>query len=250
MSPQSPKPDQDLDRTDELPRLDVAAYEAAMRRGEEDPLSRTDTWVVRALHDDAPEDFDEGTQRHLRPVAEPAVRVRQPEPTQDVTAEVERILSRIDELERELESTRGDSQRWQTRCNELSTERAEQEERASTLTANNARLVEQQQIAYDRTQMLEARMREEAELTQRRIAELQTTLHSERASHAELKQRLEQQVSEARTQIESLSRSQQDTQSQLTTQSDLAQARAREIGTLQAGLADQRRAASDMARLL
>ncbi|MET0986602.1 MAG: FHA domain-containing protein [Steroidobacteraceae bacterium] len=251
MSPQSPKPDQDLDRTDELPRLDVAAYEAAMRRGEEDPLSRTDTWVVRALHDaDLQDEFDEGTQRHLRPVAEPAVRLRQPEPTQDVTAEVERILTRIDELERELETTRGDSQRWQTRCNELSAERAEQEERAGTLTANNARLVEQQQIAYDRTQLLEARMREEAELAQKRIAELQNTLHTERTTHAELKQRLEQQVSEARVQIETLSRNQLDTQSQLTTQTALAQTRAREIGALQTGLADQRRAASDMARLL
>lgn len=251
MSPQSPKPDQDLDRTDELPRLDVAAYEAAMRRGEEDPLSRTDTWVVRALHDaELPDEFDEGTQRHLRPVAEPTVRVRQPEPTQDVTTEVERILTRIDELERELETTRGDSQRWQTRCNELSVERAEQEERTGTLTANNARLVEQQQIAYDRTQLLEARMREEGELAQKRIAELQNTLHSERTTHAELKQRLEQQLSDARAQIETLSRSLLDTQSQLTTQTDLAHTRAREIGALQAGFADQRRAASDMARLL
>jgi hypothetical protein len=35
----------------DLPRLDVAAYEGAMRQHEEDPLSRTDTWVVKALQD-------------------------------------------------------------------------------------------------------------------------------------------------------------------------------------------------------
>src|SRR5262245_22055881 len=108
MSPQSPQTDEDLDRTDELPRLDVAAYEAAMRRGEEDALSRTDTWVVKALQDaDLPDEADEeDTRRHLRAVAEPSVRMRQPEPTPDVTAEVERILTRIEQLEHELENSR------------------------------------------------------------------------------------------------------------------------------------------------
>jgi chromosome segregation ATPase len=37
---------EDLDRTDELPQLDVAAYGAQFDDGPEDPLSRTDSWMV------------------------------------------------------------------------------------------------------------------------------------------------------------------------------------------------------------
>lgn len=248
------RPDEDLDRTDELPRLDVAAYEASLREREreEDPLSRTDTWVIKALQDDElPDDVDDAPPvRHLRPVAEPAVRMRPIEPTQDVTAEVESILRRIEQLEGELDAARKDSAAWQGRCSELSTERAQQDERATLLTANNARLVEQQQIAYDRTQALEARLREESELAQQRLAELQSALQLERGAHAGFKRDTEHQLREAHTQIDSLSRLRDDLQTQLRSQSELAAKRAAETAAVQTALANQHRAASEMARLL
>src|SRR5262245_32275482 len=220
--------DSDLDRTDELPRLDVAAYEASMRERGEDPLARTDTWVVKALQDsDLPDDLDEddAPTRHLRPVAEPTVRVRPIEPTRDVTAEVDSVFRRIDQLEKELDSARTEATQWQTRSSELTTERAEQEARAATLTSNNARLVEQQQIAYDRTQVLEVRMREEGDLAKQRFTELQTTLQTERGTHAEFKQTIENKLTSAHGQIETLTRTRSDLLTKLSTQSELAETR-------------------------
>ena len=222
-----------------------------MRATEEDPLSRTDTWVIKALQEvDQPDENYEQPTRHLRPVAEPSVRVRPIEPKHDVTTDVGDILSRIEELERELESARSESQQWQSRCSELTTARAQQEERAAVLTANNARLVEQQQIAYDRTQALEGRLREEGELAARQLTELQSTLQSERDTFSEFKRTIEVQLGAARSQIESLTREHAQLHNSFSAQSELAERRAKEIVELQASLAHQHRAASEMARLL
>jgi chromosome segregation ATPase len=251
MSTQLPQPGEDLDRTDELPRLDIAAYEASLARASEDPLSRTDTWAVRALQEgDFPESPEEDSRPRLHAVAEPSVRLREREPAPDITTEVDRIFSRIGQLETELAAARADTAQWQAHCAELTTERAEQEERTVTLAGNNARLVEQQQIAYDRLQLLEARLREETELSRTRIGELVSALESERAGHLQARQQLDQESTEARNRIAALEVGNERLQNALREQTSLATERRQSIEGLQASVADQQKAAGDMARLL
>ena len=46
-----PNSDNDLDRTDELPRLDVAEYEAKLAAEANDTLVSTDTWAVESIRE-------------------------------------------------------------------------------------------------------------------------------------------------------------------------------------------------------
>ena len=57
----------DLDKTDELPVLDVAAYEASLAASE-DPLASTDTWMVESLREsETVRDLESAKRARSRP---------------------------------------------------------------------------------------------------------------------------------------------------------------------------------------
>src|SRR5690606_25003414 len=98
-----PHSDQDdLDRTDELPVLDVVAYEAQLA-AQGDTLASTDTWSVAGLREAEDLEYEDNVT-----VRFPRRRTAAPEvpKTSDVTVEATRILERIHELELELAGAR------------------------------------------------------------------------------------------------------------------------------------------------
>lgn len=154
-----PSSHDDLDQTDELPRLDVAAYEATLAGAGEDPLSRTDTWAVGALQElDLPQEDDEA-------IAELPSRTRGEKlvisGSADLTINVDGLLKRITELETGISAARTANDELERRCQSLDGDHTELEQRLQALQAENARLTEHSSISYECAQRLEQQLRDQ-----------------------------------------------------------------------------------------
>lgn len=185
-----PDPHDDLDQTDELPRLDVTAYEASLARAGEDPLSRTDTWAVGTLQETLQEAFQglELAQAGDEAVAELPTRNRGQRPvisgSADLTINVDGLLKRITELEAGIDAAR--------------TANAELDQRMQALHAENTRLTEHSSISYERAQRLEQSAARTVEL-QASHARLQDELNASTelaASRATVIAELQQSLAE------------------------------------------------------
>jgi DNA repair exonuclease SbcCD ATPase subunit len=155
MSTQFDTPIVDLDRTDELPVLDVEAYEASLVAKS---LSGTDTWAVhslRALDDEADDESVDLVPSST--AVRPSVRA------EALTTNVERILSRIAELEAEVVATHEINARLQKDGEALRAEAAARELRIDALQADKARLCEQRVQSDENTDRLGQKLRERAE---------------------------------------------------------------------------------------
>lgn len=169
----------DLDRTDELPVLDVAAYEASLAASDKN-LSRTDTWAVEALRAvDEPDD----ESMDAVPLC---TATKQSPPSEALTTNVERILKRIAELEAEIVATREINTTLQKDCEALRAERAQEELRIQALQADNARLYENRALSDEVAQRLERQLCERAGS----IAALEKSLSDEKNTTAHLSRQL------------------------------------------------------------
>jgi chromosome segregation ATPase len=188
-----PHSENDLDRTDELPRLDVAAYEAKLAAEAGDTLASTDTWSVQAIRDG---DF---TQQHdTSPVARLGRARPAPEPpkTADVTLEATRILGRISHLESELATAQSQHKDLQARLDRLSSDFDAKEREVRGLTADNARLAEQRSLVIERVKTLEAQIREDTATFERDVARERDARGAEQAAATQARLATEAQVAE------------------------------------------------------
>src|SRR5262245_27318439 len=144
----------DLDSTDQLPVLDVEAYEASLAESQKG-LARTDVWAVGAL-----QEMDE-----LEEVVKQPRRNRAPGKTTaaELTANVERILHRIAELESEITASHEANAVLQKRGRTVEADRDQHVQRIRALEAENARLGEHRTLADTKMEGLERQMAEQVE---------------------------------------------------------------------------------------
>lgn len=186
-----PEAGNDLDRTDELPVLNLAAYEAAQVADDADPLARTDTWDVEALQAQAPPDDED---------IAPDATARAPRSSKatsrgvDVSLDVDRVLNRIAELETGIVAARTAQTEAESRCQSLLAERNSFEQRLLAVEASNARLSEHSTISQELVQRLEQQLREQSEQHGVRLAEIETARAADQLAARQDRAALERQV--------------------------------------------------------
>jgi DNA repair protein SbcC/Rad50 len=188
-----PNSENDLDRTDELPRLDVAEYEAKLAAEANDTLASTDTWAVESIRE------AEATQQNDTATFGRFARNRAtPEPTRnnDVTLDATRILDRISQLESELAAAKSYQGELQAKLDRLTTEFNSKEKEVRALSADNARLTEQRALVTDRIQTLERQLKEDTAQFERDLAHQIETRTSEQSSATKARLALEGQLAE------------------------------------------------------
>lgn len=181
----------ELDRTDELPRLDVEAYEAQLARSN-DALASTDTWAVENLREaEDLEQTETDSSRFSRGRPHPRESHRS-----DVTLDATRILGRIAQLESELASAQEQHAQLQTRFERLATDFAGKEKQVRALSVDNARLAEQRSLVTDRIQALEQQLKDDTAQFERDLTQQREARAAEQNTATKARLALEQQVSE------------------------------------------------------
>lgn len=240
-----PSTDSDLDRTEELPQLDVAAYEASLA---EAAISSTDTWSVQALRDATLE--EESDDRSAVSSIRSKPQRSTPERAVDVTLDAEHILTRVAQLEAELTSAKTLNVGLEQRCESLGAQIADQSRAVQALQADNARLGEQHSIGLDKVQSLERQL-------EARTAEFEAQLQRAQSSHAESSAQadaarlaLEQRIAASLEELAALNQTNAHLQEELRSAAELSQERAGQIEDLEDRLDDQEDNAAQMARYL
>lgn len=182
---------EDLDRTDELPQLDVVAYEAGGRE-RIDALSTTDTWLVESISDpEAADTFVEAqpiSGRPTRPLISGSA---------DLSINIDRLQRRIATLDAELAAARTAAAEGAAQRQELQSAQADAESRLTTLLADNDRLREQQQISQALTQRLQQQLHDLAEKHRTQLADINAARDADRVAAEQQRQSLEQQLERA-----------------------------------------------------
>ncbi len=183
----------DLDRTDELPVLDVEAYEASLTSTQQG-LARTDTWAVEALRD--LEELTEVRQERSESID---VDARDTVGSGALTVNVDSILKRIAELETEIVAAHEANKAIQKRNEAVLADKDELQRRFVSIEAENARISEARALEKEMAQRTEHKLREQLEIANQKFQELSTARTAElgRAGveQAKLQQRIEQQQS-------------------------------------------------------
>lgn len=246
----------DLDQTDELPRLDVAAYEASLARTGEDPLARTDTWAVGTLQETLQEAFQglELVQASDESVAELPTRNRGQRPvisgSADLTINVDGLLKRITELETGIGAARTANAELENRCQSLIGDRAELDQRMQALQAENTRLTEHSSISYERAQRLEQQLRDQFAQHNTWLNETEASRNADRLKSEQERAALEQQLAQNAARMVDLQENHARLQDALNESIELAANRATLIAELQQSLAEEEDAAYGLGRNL
>jgi len=191
----------DLDRTDELPRLDVAAYEASLAAAGNDTLVSTDAWAVEALRD-----ADATTQDTAEfPRFDRARSVAPEPPKSDVTLDATRILSRLAQLEAELATAKGQEGELAARLERLTSDYALKDKEARALSVDNSRLTEQRSLAHERMRVLEQQLKDDAVRFEHDMALQRDARSTETHAEAQVRLGLEQHAAELRSLVARLS---------------------------------------------
>lgn len=243
MSTQPGSPGDDLDRTDELPQLDVAAYEASLADGNKG-LSRTDTWTVEALRDI--DELAESAQQDARSATHGA----NDDSSEALTVNVERILKRIADVEADNAAAHEVNEAVRKRNEAIQAERDEQAQRARALEAENARLTEHRELADEMARRLERQLREQSQHAEKQLKELQATHSAERLQAGRDREELQRQIAQLAAQGEALQENNLALQDQLQTSSTLAHQHAQSLAALGKSLGDERTSAAGLARQL
>jgi chromosome segregation ATPase len=181
-------PHDDLDRTDELPVLDVEAYEAGLY-SQTQGLARTDTWSVEAL-----QDLDELTQARdaLRSASDLHPNVSSADA---LTANVDSILQRIAALEADVVAAHAANEVLQRRNDELSEAQEQANRQRQSLEAENARITEARELAKEMAERAEHKLRSQLDEATRELAQVNEAhvdaLAQAAAQYADLQSRLE-----------------------------------------------------------
>ena len=150
----------DLDRTEELPVLDVAAYEASLAEGEN---GRPRTGSVTVEVSSEIDESAEMAQEHADISAHAAAHARHG--SQPLMVNVERILKRIAELEADARAAYEANTALAKRTDALLMDRDQQALSIESLEAENARLCEQRSLADELSRQLAAKLAECDRLT-------------------------------------------------------------------------------------
>lgn len=237
----------DLDQTDELPRLDVAAYEANLVRAGEDPLSRTDTWAVGTLQDlELPEEDDA--------VTELSTRARGQKPvisgSADLSINIDGLLKRIKELETGISAAQTANAELEHLCESLNSDHTELDQRMQALQAENARLTEHSSISYERAQRLEQQLRDQLAQRDTWFNETELSRSADRLKSEQTRATLEQQLEQNKARIAGLELENSKLQDELNESTALAAKRATEITELQQSLTEEENTAHGLGRNL
>lgn len=240
------KDSEDQDPTDELPVLDIAAYEATFLEHGDDTAQINVAELTKSMATLAPPT--------LEPQLSLPVKVRGRDPKGqaklELTADVDLILKRITDLEAQVVNLRGVNDGLKLRCDTLIAERDVQARGLLAIQADNARLVEHRSLAAEMTARLEEKLREQASQSVVQITALQTQRTEENTKHEQLRTELQQHLAETRLQLAALQQDHNLLREDLRASSGLAGSRAESIAALQAHLSQAESSAAQLARQL
>jgi chromosome segregation ATPase len=227
----------DLDRTDELPRLDVEAYEASLADSEKG-LTRTDTWNVAAL-----QEIDELAQDETGAMGQGTA-----SPT--LTGNVDSILKRIADLEADVVAAHEANEALQKHSEGLQTERDRLAALAQTLESENARQREHRELAQTMAERVESQLREELAQTKTHADDLQALLMREREQALSERSALQAKLADQTSENARLLEDHRAKEAELAAATELVQERAKAIAVLEQNLHQQRELTDQVARQL
>lgn len=245
MSTQPDSEHHDLDRTDELPRLDVEAYEASLRLNTADADadfgSRTDTWTVAALReiDVAEETQQRETPRRARSFASHAAA--------DVTADVDHILKRIAVLESELAVAKALNVELQSRSESAAQERDEQARAMVALKTDHERLSEHRTLGDEMVGRLEQKLRDQSVQFTTQLTELQSARFAEQLQAEKAREELQKQIAQKAVQLNALQENHSKLRDELAQSVALATERGASVKELRALLVEEETSAEQLA---
>lgn len=241
----SSSPGQDLDRTDELPQLDVAAYEASLAESSKG-LSRTDTWTVEALRD-----IDELAESAQQDARIPVLHVTgEGGDTEALTVNVERILKRIAEVEADVVAAHEANAVLQKRTDAIQAERNQQALHMRALEAENARLREHRALGDEMKQRLERQLREQSQQTAAELKELQSARQAERSQAGQQREQLEHQIEQLTQRYATAQENHRTLQEQLQASIVISAQRAQSVSALEKSLIEEKTSSAGLARQL
>ena len=233
-----------LDRTEELPVLDVAAYEARLREdGKEAPRT------IRAMAPGGCDlDADPVGPQQI-PVLTRVMR-EPPAGSEALTANVQRILRRIAELEGNIKASHEANAALAKRIESVQLERDQQVRRLQALETENARLREERTLADEMTQRFERQLREQAQQADAELRDVQAAFSSERAHADRERAELQEQVAQLSAQHAALQDRYRAVQDQLNAAESLAGQREESGAALEKALNDEKTRTAQLARQL
>ncbi|HMN44217.1 MAG TPA: FHA domain-containing protein [Povalibacter sp.] len=231
---------EDLDRTDELPQLDVVAYETAQPPELTDALSTTDTWLVEGLDEPGTETIVRTSQAGF-PVPGGV----------DLSLNVERLRQRIQALEAELAAAR----RAQRETEEAATripnaERSELNSRLAAADEQLAHLRQQHEISTALIQRLQQQLRDQGESHRAQLIKADEAREADRLAAEQQRVSLEQQLERSTANFTSTADEHARLREALEESRELAAARARQIDELQRAVITENGKANVLARNL
>jgi pSer/pThr/pTyr-binding forkhead associated (FHA) protein len=176
----------DLDRTDELPQLDIASYEARLAA---DTLTTTDTWLVDALRKSEAAGEEESSDRATTVVRDTVVGGGA-----DLSLSVDRLRQRIVGLESNLAAARTANGSLTQRFELVESERTELLGRLGQLATENTGLAEQVALGREFVQRLQQQLQELTNQHAARIAGLEAAREGDRTSAEQRRVALEQEL--------------------------------------------------------
>jgi chromosome segregation ATPase len=241
-----PESHDDLDRTDELPRLDVAAYEASLAKAGGDGLSRTDTWTVEAL-----QDLDEVAEVARQPPSSaPRDTTGSTASNNEFNLNVARILQRMAQLEADIADAHEANAALQKRSDAIQAARDEQMVRIRALETDNARLAEHHSLSGGMQERFEQQLREQSQHTDTQLTELQSARFAERLRMDQEREDFRRQLTETAAQVTALQQDNRRLQDQLHASTALANRHAASLAALEGSLGDEKAGATQLARQL
>ncbi|HEY4370241.1 MAG TPA: FHA domain-containing protein [Steroidobacteraceae bacterium] len=246
-----PESHDDLDSTDELPRLDVAAYEASLAEAARDGLSRTDTWAVEALQD--LDDIAEAQQPDPPPPAQwPGPRNPGPHHlgTGEPPVNIARILQRMAQLESDIVAAHEANAALHKRNQSIHSARDEQMVRIRALEADNARLAGHHALADGMQERFEQQLREQSQHSDDQFKELQSARFAERLQMDQEREDFRRQATSMAAQVAALQQDNHKLQDQLHASMTLANRHAASLAALEASIGEEKSSAGQLARQL
>ena len=232
----------DLDRTDELPCLDVAVYEAALAESDK-ALSRTDTWTVKALRD-----LDELAESTYGAGTAVTTESATHSEAGALTLNVDRILQRIADLEAEVVAAHEANAQLEEHREAIQADRDRHALRIQALEADNARLNEQRELSTEIAERLEKKLREQLEYANTQIDALRAALTAARTHADEELKNHQDRIDEMAAQHAALQGDNRSLQERLDASIALASQRAESLASVQEALGEEKAVASQLTR--
>lgn len=238
------KDSDDQDPTDELPVLDVAAYEATFLEHGDDTAQFNLAELTKSVAALAAPDPQPQTTLPVKRGREKG------QAKLELTADVDVIIKRISDLEAQVVNLKGVNDGLKLRCDSLVAERDVQAKGLLAIQADNARLVEHRALAAEMTARLEEKLREQTSHSTGQIVQLQALRGEENAQHEQLRAELQQHLAETKLQLAALQQDHNLLREDLRAASGLASNRAESIADLQSHLSQAETSAAQLARQL